>query len=262
MSIFHHMGDISAHSSMMKSFASTQSAMRHSVPCSLGGFVSRWLPPEELFPMDAVTHSPALRILAVLALACFLQHDLSADDEKGFTPIFTGRDLSGWRVVNASKSRWKVTPDKLLVNEWSKNEPSSDLYTEKKYWNFTLRLDYLVHEGGNSGIILRGRHEIQLIDDDGSRKLSAVSNGAIFNQAAPSVFASKPGGEWQTMEITMVGYSITVILNGKKIHDHVLSTTPTSKPMDFHMGSPGPIVFQGRLGEVKFRNVRIKVLPN
>jgi hypothetical protein len=211
--------------------------------------------------MDAITHSPTLRVLAVLALACLLQRDLAAGDEKGFIPMFTGRDLTGWRTVNPDKSRWKVTPDKLVVNEWSRKQPSTDLYTEKSYWNFTLRLEYLVHQGGNSGILLRGRHEIQLIDDDGSRKLSSVSNGAIYNQTAPSVFASKPGGDWQTLEITMIDYSITVILNGTKIHDHVLSTTPTSKPMDYHMSSPGPIMFQGRLGEVKFRNVRIKVLP-
>jgi hypothetical protein len=211
--------------------------------------------------MEIIPHSSALRFLALLALTCFLQLDLNAADAKGFTPMFTGRDLTGWKVVNPNTTRWKVTPDKLVVNEWSRKESSTDIYTEKNYWNFTLRLEYLVHEGGNSGIFLRGRHEIQLIDDDGSRKLSSVSNGAIYNQTAPSVFASKPGGEWQTLEITMVGYSITVILNGTKIHDHVQSTTPTSKPMDFHMSSPGPIMFQGRLGEVKFRNVQIKELP-
>src|SRR5436190_19205147 len=102
--------------------------------------------------MENTTYSPALRILIVLVLACCLQRDLSAADKKGFTPMFTGRDLTGWKVVNPNTTRWKVTPDKLVVNEWSRKESSTDLYTEKSYWNFTLRLEYLVHEGGNSGI--------------------------------------------------------------------------------------------------------------
>jgi hypothetical protein len=200
-------------------------------------------------------------IIAMLAVGGSASISRAADDEKDFTPLFTGRDLSGWRVGSATKNRWKVTSDRVLENAWTKDHPSTDLISEKTFWNFTLRLDFLVHQGGNSGVYLRGRHEIQLIDDDTSRQLSAVSNGAIFNQVSPSTFASRPSGEWQTLEATMVGHTITVLLNGKKIHDRVPCPKPTDKPLDTKVNSPGPILLQGRLGEVKFRNVRLKVLP-
>lgn len=212
--------------------------------------------------MKLLPMSYAAPVFAVLVLASFIQPGLAADDEKEFTPMFTGRDLSGWRVVNATTNQWKTTADKLVVNGWSKDKPSTDLVSEKSFRNFTIRFDFLVHQGGNSGVYLRGRHEIQLMDDDGSGKLSAVSNGAIFNQFSPSVFASKPGGAWQSLEATIIGQSITVILNGKMIHDRVSCPTPTSKPMDHRVNAPGPILLQGRLGAVKFRNMRIKELPD
>src|SRR5438045_815518 len=112
--------------------------------------------------MKTITLPYAMRALAMLALLSASQPSLAADDEKEFAPLFTGHDLSGWRVVNATRNRWKVTPDKLVVNSWSTDQPSTDLFTEKSYRNFTLRFDYLIHQGGNSGVYLRGRHEIQL----------------------------------------------------------------------------------------------------
>ena len=212
--------------------------------------------------MKTTTRSCLNYLLALLAWVSVSLPARAADDEKDFKPLFTGKDLSGWRVMGGGQSGWKVTPDKLVVNSWTKGRPGSDLVSEKTFRNFTLRFDYLIRQGGNSGVYLRGRHEIQLIDDDGARQLSAVSNGAIYNQVSPAVFASKPGGEWQTMEITIIGNAITVILNGKTIHDRVPCPRPTAKPLDANMNAPGPLLLQGRLGDVKFRNVRIKEFPN
>lgn len=210
--------------------------------------------------MKTASYSLAASTQVLLALVLFSQPAPAADDERDFKPLFTGKDLTGWTITEVNKSRWKVTPDKLVVNPWSKGQTGSDLISEKKFKNFTLRFDYLIHEGGNSGIYLRGRHEIQLLDDDGAKDLSSVSNGAIFNQVAPAVYASRPGGAWQTMEATIIGNEITVILNGKKIHDRVLCTRPTNKPLDSNMSAHGPLLLQGRLGDVKFRNMRIKEL--
>jgi len=210
--------------------------------------------------MKTASRSFAVTTQALIALLVF-SPALGADDEKDFKPLFTGRDLTGWRTTEVNKSRWKVTPDKLVVNPWSKGQTGSDLVSDRQFKNFTLRFDYLIHEGGNSGVYLRGRHEIQLLDDDGAKDLSSVSNGAIFNQVAPAVYASRPGGAWQTMEITIIGHEITVILNSKKIHDRVPCSKPTAKPLDSNMNAPGPLMLQGRLGDVKFRNMRLKELP-
>lgn len=209
-------------------------------------------------------HLLPIRFMLLLAFATIVSASpkaVAADDELDFVPLFNGRDLSGWRPVPSNRNHWTVGPDKVIVNRWSKQKPSCDLISEKTFWNFTLRFDFMVPEGGNSGIYLRGRHEIQLTGDYAARKVSAVSNGAIYNQVSPAVYASKPSGEWQTIEATIVDNNVTVLLNGKIIHDSVPCLKATGGAIDQDVNAPGPIMFQGRLGDIKLRNVRIKELP-
>jgi len=77
---------------------------------------------------------------------------------------------------------------------------------------------------------------------------------------APDKFITKPAGEWQTGEATIVGHRITVIMNGVKIHDNVECLRPTGSEIDDKMNEPGPILLQGDHGTVSFRNIRLKEL--
>jgi hypothetical protein len=72
---------------------------------------------------------------------------------------------------------------------------------------------------------------------------------------------TKPAGEWQTVEATIIGNRITVILNGVKIHDNVECDKATGSEIDGNVKEPGPIFLQGDHGTVSFRNIRIKELP-
>jgi hypothetical protein len=119
----------------------------------------------------------------------------------------------------------------------------------------------MVPDKSNSGFYLRGRHEIQILGDYKDGKPAKGGNGAIYQHTAPSVFASKPGGEWQTVEATMIGNKITVILNGKKIHDNVECDRATGSEIDKKVNEPGPFFLQGDHGTVSFRNLRVKELP-
>jgi len=118
-----------------------------------------------------------------------------------------------------------------------------------------------VPDNSNSGFYLRGRHEIQVLGDYKGGKPSKGSNGAIYGVKEPDVFASKPGNVWQTAEATIIGHKITVILNGKKIHDNFECKRPTGAEIDNKVTEPGPIFLQGDHGNVSFRNLRIKELP-
>ena len=73
--------------------------------------------------------------------------------------------------------------------------------------------------------------------------------------------ASKKAGEWQTVEATIVGNKVTVILNGQKILDNVTCDRPSGGQLDDRVNDPGPIFLQGDHGAVAFRNVRLKPLP-
>ena len=199
-------------------------------------------------------------LLASLALVASLA-TLSAADEDGFAPLFNGKDTAGWHLRNAKGHNSWTVEEGVLKNTVNKGEHGVDLVTDKKFWNFTVRYEFQVPDGSNSGFYLRGRHEIQILGDFKSGKPALTGNGAIYNFKAPSEFASKPAGEWQTAEATMIDNKITVILNGKKIHDSVECNKATGSEIDKNVTEPGPIFLQGDHGTVSFRNMRLKELP-
>jgi hypothetical protein len=127
--------------------------------------------------------------------------------------------------------------------------------------NFTVRYDYMIPAGANSGFYLRGRHEVQILDDYQEGKPSITGNVSFYNFAAPGKFTSKPAGEWNSVEVTLVGNRATVIHNGVKVHDQLVVDRPTGGELDRNVNAPGPILLQGDHGAVAFRNLRIRVLP-
>ncbi len=184
----------------------------------------------------------------------------AADEEKDFKPLFNGKDTTGWHLRNPSGLNSWTIDGGVLKNTVNKGEHGTDLVGDAKFWNFTVRYEYQVPDGSNSGFYLRGRHELQIFGDFASGKPAKSGNGAIYNFKEPSEFVSKPAGEWQTVEATMVDNKITVILNGKKIHDAVECDKATGSQLDDKVKEPGAFFLQGDHGTVWFRNIRVKEL--
>jgi hypothetical protein len=186
----------------------------------------------------------------------------AGDDEKGFRPLFNGRDLTGWHLRNPNgHNSWSVLPDGILKNTVEGGVHGTDLVSDRKFWNFTVRYEYMTPENSNSGFYLRGRYEIQILGDHKSGQATLTGNGSLYNFKAPDKFITKPSGEWQTGEATIIGNRVTVIMNGAKIQDNVEITRPTGGQLDEKQNEPGPIMLQGDHGTVSFRNIRIKELP-
>lgn len=186
---------------------------------------------------------------------------LSAQEKKdGFKLLFDGNTMLGWKYRrDTGKRSWSVQ-NGMLVNSLGKDEHGTDIYSEEKFRDFIVRYEFQVPPGANSGFYLRGRHEIQVFDDYKSGKAEMTGNGAIYNVKAPTLFASRKPGQWQTAEVKIVGQKITVILNGVKIHENVDCPKGTGSQLDDNVDQPGPILLQGDHGSVAFRNIRIKRL--
>lgn len=185
-----------------------------------------------------------------------------AAESDGFKPLFNGKDLSGWKLRNPKgHNSWTVEEGGVLKNTVNEGEHGTDLVTSNKFWNFTVKYEYMAPDNSNSGFYLRGRHELQIFGDYKRGKPSINGNGAIYNFKAPSEFATKPADEWNTCEATIIGNNITVIMNGKKIHDNVECKKATGSEIDAKINEPGPIFLQGDHGTVSFRNIMIKELP-
>ncbi len=182
-----------------------------------------------------------------------------AEAREGFRALFNGSDLTGWKLRKADGLGTWSAQNGMLVNEIPTGKHGTDLVSEEKFGDHVVRYEYLVPKGSNSGFYLRGRYEVQILDDYGQAPATG-GNGGLYNVKAPSQNASRPPGQWQEAEATIRGNRITVTLNGVKIHDGVEVTRATGGQLDDNLDQPGPILLQGDHGAVAFRNVRIKPL--
>ncbi|MCF7668758.1 MAG: ThuA domain-containing protein [Verrucomicrobia bacterium] len=178
----------------------------------------------------------------------------------GFQPLFTGVNLDGWKLRHEDGRQSWSAQNGMLVNNVGDDQHGTDLVSTKKFNDFILRYKYMIPAGANSGVYLRGRYELQILDDFPAKKTSESSNGSFYSFATPSKFASLAPGQWQTVEVTLKGNKVTIILNGVKIHDNLELTRATGGQLDNNLGTPGPIMLQGDHGNVAFKNMRIKEL--
>lgn len=170
--------------------------------------------------------------------------------------LLNGKDLTGFGPRDATQGfNWSVK-DGILVNR----PPDQDIVSEKQFQDFKLHVEFSMARGSNSGIYLRGRYELQLEDDFG-RQPGKHSSSSIYSRLAPSVNASKPANEWQTIDATLVGRWLTVVLNGQTVLDNVHLDGVTGgalipKGAEINDQSlPGPLMFQGDHGLVRFRKI-------
>jgi hypothetical protein len=203
---------------------------------------------------------PFKTVFLTCAFAAFMLVVRAAGDDDAFRPLFNGKDLTGWHVRNPQgRNSWSVE-NGILKNVSGRDNHGTDLVTDEKFWNFTVKFEYMVPDNSNSGFYLRGRHEIQILGDYSRGATSLGGNGAIYNFKAADKFVSRPGDQWQTAEATIIGNKITVVLNGVKIHDNVECNKATGSELDNKVDQPGSIFLQGDHGTVSFRNLQIKVL--
>jgi hypothetical protein len=114
-----------------------------------------------------------------------------------------------------------------------------------------------VPEGGNSGIYLRGRYEVQVLDDAGNQPHDR-GMGGVYGQVSPTTQPALAAGEWQTFDITLVGRRVTVVLNSITIIDDAEIPGITGGALDSNEGQPGPLMLQGDHGGIRYRNIRVR----
>lgn len=177
---------------------------------------------------------------------------------KPATPIdlFNGKDVSNWLCQDPRRPMGWSVKDGILMNE---GKEANNIYTRQKFNDFHLDVEFNVDPESNSGVYLRGRYEIQILDDL-TRPLDVHSQGALYGFIVPAVKASKPAGEWQTYEITLIANRVTVVMNGTKVIDNGEVPGITGGALDANEKGPGPILLQGDHGRVQFRKVRLTPL--
>lgn len=173
--------------------------------------------------------------------------------------LLNNKDLTGWKMVEQTRANgWSVV-EGVLINDPVQKEGAAPLRygnirTEQEFEDFNLKLEVNVPAHSNSGVYLRGRHEIQVSDSYGL-PLDSHNMGALYSRLTPVLSAEKKAGEWQSMDITLCDRHLTVILNGKNIIDNQPVYGPTGGALTSDVFAPGPIYLQGDHGKVMYRNL-------
>ena len=235
-----------------------------------------------------VTVAVALAASISLAAAAAAQapNQLSPAEQKaGWTLLFNGSSLDGWRGYkrpDASGTRWLVKDGLLCLDPGDKTDTrgARDIVAAAPSSQFELAWDWRVSVGGNSGVkyfVLEDGesaigHEYQLIDDERhpDAKIGPHRQTAAFYDVMPAHDRPlKPAGEWNSSEVIVTGTHVTHILNGKTVLEYDLGSPELkaaiakSKFKDIaRFGTPqdGHILLQDHGDQVWYRNVKIKTL--
>jgi hypothetical protein len=188
---------------------------------------------------------------------------------QGFSPLFNGRNLRGWR---GDTEGYAAEDGKIVVRP---DRGNGNLYTESEYADFILHFDFRLTPGANNGLGIRAPlegdaayvgMELQILDNsaDQYRELEAYQyHGSIYGVVPARRGFQRPVGEWNHQEVIARGRRITVVLNGETIVDADIEKAGASNTVDGreHPGltrARGHIAFLGHGSRVEFRNLWIK----
>ncbi len=200
----------------------------------------------------------------------------------GFTALFNGRDLEGWKgLVADPPARAKMSAkelaaaqaeaDKRMRAHWQAENgelvfdgKGDNLCTARDYGNFEMLVDWKIPPKGDSGIYLRGSPQVQIWEPKSAGQFNPPDgSGGLYNNEKnprhPSEMDDKPVGEWNRFRILMVGEKVHVFLNGEMVVNNVTLENywERSKPI-YPLGQ---IELQNHGGPLWFKNIYIREIP-
>jgi len=196
--------------------------------------------------------------MAALMIALFAVSAFAAPRKNNYgkwVNLFNGKDLTGWRM--AGKGNFTVEDHALVTH----GGMGMLWYDQRKFRDFKLEIEWKVNDQcNNSGVFVRfpeksddpwyavkNGYEIQI--DDCDKKGLMFQTGSIYSFHPAAKIASKPAGEWNRYEITVVDQHYTVVLNGETVSE-----------FEGERGREGYIGLQNHdpISRVSFRRVRVK----
>lgn len=192
-------------------------------------------------------------------------------------PRFSSSLPIKWKIVDDPVDNGTVVSSKDPAAAGGKYG-AADIVTKKKYRDFRLHVEFLVSKkGGNSGVYLQNRYEIQILDGDKSKH----GMGAVINETESPYHAYNGVGRWNAYDITFRAARlkdgkrsekalVTMYFNGKKVHvNQEIKKVWGGKNSGLDGGNqggmgitdvPGGIKLQAEGHDVRYRNIWIKEL--
>jgi hypothetical protein len=220
-----------------------------------------------------------LPLIACVAPAHAAENELTAAEKSaGWTLLFDGKTLNGWRPYgNKPAGGWEVVDGTLHAIAKVKGV---ELITEKKFHDFEFSWEWKLPEAGNNGVkyfVTEARpgapgHEYQMLDDarhpDG--KIGPHRQTAAFYDVIPAADRpTKPVGEWNASRIVVKGNRVEHWLNGKNVLSYELGSdlvkaglakSKFAKYPDFGTKIDGHIMLTYHQDNCWYRNIKIREL--
>ena len=215
-----------------------------------------------------------LTLMTALVAGCALMERKENQPPRGFTALFNGQDLTGWKgLVKNPIERAKMDADELekaqakadssMRTNWKVEDgvlvfsgKGDSLCTEKDYGDFEMYVDWKIKEKGDSGIYLRGSPQVQIWDTANFK----LGSGGLYNNknnpSKPLVDADNPVGEWNTFRIKMVGERVSVWLNGQLVVDNTVLENYWERDKPIY--PTGQIELQNHGNTLYFKNIYIR----
>jgi hypothetical protein len=203
--------------------------------------------------------------------------------------LFDGTDINKeWQEYSFGPNRTMTAKPAVtwIIKDGSieASQGSGSLTTKRNFEDFQLHVEWrtpsvVTGEGqsrGNSGIVIQGNYEIQILDSYNNRTYRNGQAGSVYMQYAPLVNVSRKPGEWQTFDLVYTAPRfkndstfftpprITIFHNGVLIQNNVEIQGPTVSPgipqYVIRAHGPAPITLQRHSGTLAFRNIWIREL--
>ena len=219
----------------------------------------------------------------------------------GYQALFNGKDLSGWKVPEGDGGHWKVVDGVIDYDAESQAPGDKALWTTSEFANFTLQIDwklkdapylnrvpYILPDGTHARDIQGKELRLPLPDADSGVYLRGdgyyqanmwcwpIGSGEIYSirtdpktppdlrrAVTPITRADRPVGQWNHFEITVIGKTVKVELNGQTvIPGATIPTLPDRGRLALqHHGAKKDGAWVGPPSLVQFKNIYIKELP-
>lgn len=203
--------------------------------------------------------------------------------QKGFIPIFNGKDLTGWKgLVGNPITRLKMTAKELADAQKKADAEArvswvaengellftgkgNNLCTDKQYGDFEMLIDWKLYPGTepDAGVYLRGTPQVQIWDTVRVKVGAQVGSGGLYNNkthpSKPLKAVDEKLGEWNHFRIKMIGDRVTVWLNGELVVDNVI----LENYWDRNLPIPAleQIELQAHGSKVAYRDILIREIP-
>jgi hypothetical protein len=203
------------------------------------------------------------KITLISIIAFIYVMTCSSQNNGSFVPLFNGKDLTDWTLEK--QGGFEVVDSELITRSFG---AGNDIFTNKWYGNFILRLEFMLSEVGNSGVYIRCKpsdpgagFEVQLLAPWTPWRDDLHCTGSMYGHVAVTNRPDETTGIWYKMEIKCDRNIITISVNDKVT---TMANTDTVKTMADKLFS-GVVGLQGNHADkqgqfAKFRNIYIRDL--